>query len=171
MAKRLRRMLRDSDMAARMGGVLATEQRFKANEAAAALSHRLESATRGRFKLGSAFIDYAGASVGAVVAEPGCSSAQALLSKAEATMQAVKRSRKRDASSAPPVGRIAAIAGPSSSDAGWARHLGENPNLGNGLVGPRGRRFSYFAPILKRAGWLHDGICSEALPADLRPHS
>ena len=111
MAKRLRRMLRDSDMAARMGGdeflVLATEQRTKANEAAAALSHRLESATRGRFKLDSALIDYAGASVGAVVAEPGCSSAQALLSKAEAAMQAVKRSRKRDASSAPPVGRIA----------------------------------------------------------------
>lgn len=111
MAKRLRRMLRDSDMAARMGGdeflVLATEQRAKANEAAAALSHRLEGATRGRFKLDSALIDYAGASVGAVVAEPGCSSAQALLSKAEAAMQAVKRSRQRDASSAPPVGRIA----------------------------------------------------------------
>jgi len=111
MAKRLRRMLRDSDMAARMGGdeflVLATEQRAKANEAAVALAHRLESATRGRFKLDSALIDYAGASVGAVVAEPGCSSAQALLSKAEAAMQAVKRSRKRDASSAPPVGRIA----------------------------------------------------------------
>ena len=111
MAKRLRRMLRDSDMAARMGGdeflVLATEQRAKANEAAVALAHRLESATRGRFKLDSALIDYAGASVGAVVAEPGCSSAQALLSKAEAAMQAIKRSRKRDASSAPPVGRIA----------------------------------------------------------------
>ncbi|HET7333206.1 sensor domain-containing diguanylate cyclase [Dyella sp.] len=110
-AKRLRRMLRDSDMAARMGGdeflVLATEQRAKANEAAVALSHRLESATRGRFKLDSALIDYAGASVGAVVAEPGCSSAQALLTKAEAAMQAAKRSRKRDASSAPPVGRIA----------------------------------------------------------------
>jgi GGDEF domain-containing protein len=112
MAKRLRRMLRDSDMAARMGGVLATEQRFKASEAAAALSHRLESATRGRFKLDSALIDHAGASVGAVVAEPGRSSAQALLSKAEATMQAVKRSHKRDASTAPPVGRIARYSWP-----------------------------------------------------------
>lgn len=100
-AKRLRRMLRDSDMAARMGGdefvVLAAEQRDRAEEAAAALSRRLESATRGRFKLDSALIDYDGASVGAVVAKPGCSSAHELLNRADAAMNAVKQSRKHHA--------------------------------------------------------------------------
>lgn len=111
-AKRLRRMLRDSDMAARIAGdefaVLAVEQRAKANEAAAALSRRLEGATRGRFKLDAALVDYDGASVGVVVAEPGCFSAQALLDKADAAMDAIKRSRKRNASSSVPVGKIIA---------------------------------------------------------------
>lgn len=98
MAKRLRRMLRDSDMAARIGGdefvVLAVEQRVKADEAAAALSRRLENATQGRFKLDSALIDYDGASVGVVVAEAGCFGAQELLTRADAAMYLVKRSRK-----------------------------------------------------------------------------
>ncbi|GLQ99187.1 GGDEF domain-containing protein [Dyella mobilis] len=97
-AKRLRRMLRDGDVAARMGGdefvVLAVEQRAKADEAAAALSRRLESATRGRFKLDAALVDYEGASVGVVVAEPGCSNAQALLNRADAAMEAIKQTRK-----------------------------------------------------------------------------
>lgn len=97
-AKRLQRMLRDSDMAARMGGgefvVLAVEQRAKADEAATALSRRLENATRGRFKLDSGLIDYDGATVGVVVAEPGCLSAQALLNRADAEVDTIKRSRK-----------------------------------------------------------------------------
>ncbi|GLQ87870.1 sensor domain-containing diguanylate cyclase [Dyella flagellata] len=104
-AKRLRRMLRDSDMAARMGGdefvVLAVEQHAKAQAAAVALSRRLEGATQGRFKLDSVLVDYDGASVGAVVAEPDCSNAQALLNQAEAAMAAVKQARKRGASSPP----------------------------------------------------------------------
>lgn len=116
-AKRLRRMLRDSDIAARMGGdefvVLAVEQRERADEAAAALSRRLESATRGRFKLDAALIDYDGASVGVVVAEPRCSSAQALLNRADAAMNAVKRSRKHSAAlPAPSVRTIARYAWP-----------------------------------------------------------
>lgn len=104
-AKRLRRMLRESDMAARIGSdefaVLAVEQRTRASQAAAALAQRLESATRGRFKLDAALIDYDGASVGVAVAEPGCANAQALLNQADAAMDAVKRLRKQRASPAP----------------------------------------------------------------------
>lgn len=112
MAKRLRRMLRDSDVAARIGSdefaVLAIEQRTKAEEAAVALARRLEGATRGRFKLDSVVIDYDGASVGVVVAESDCASAQALLSRADAAMVAVKRVRKHMASSPAPVRRTIA---------------------------------------------------------------
>jgi diguanylate cyclase len=100
-AKRLRRMLRDSDIAARVGSdefvILAVEQRERADEAGIALCRRLEGATRGRFKLDSALIDYEGASVGAVVAEPDCSNAQGLLNKADAAMNAIKRARKQGA--------------------------------------------------------------------------
>ena len=116
-AKRLRRMLRDSDIAARIGGdefvVLAVEQRERADEAGAALARRLESATKGRFKLDSALVDYEGASVGVVVAEPGCSHAQALLNRADAAMHAVKRLRKHSASlPTPSVRSIARYAWP-----------------------------------------------------------
>lgn len=116
-AKRLRRMLRDSDIAARIGGdefvVLAVEQRERADEAGAALARRLESATKGRFKLDSALVDYEGASVGVVVAEPECSHAQALLNRADAAMHAVKRLRKHSASlPTPSVRSIARYAWP-----------------------------------------------------------
>jgi|GEM_PF-384146 len=101
-AKRLQRMLREGDMAARIGSaefvVLAAEQRARANQAAAALAQRLESATRGRFKLDAALIDYDGASVGVTVAEPGCDNPQALLNKADAAMETAKRLRKQHAS-------------------------------------------------------------------------
>jgi diguanylate cyclase len=114
-AKRLRRMLRDSDIAARMGGdefvVLAIEQRDRADDAAAALSGRLESATRGRFKLDLALVDYDGASVGVVVAEPRCSSAQELLNRAAAAMSAIKQLRKHNAAT-PSVMTIARYAWP-----------------------------------------------------------
>jgi diguanylate cyclase len=98
-AKRLQRMLREGDMAARIGGdefvVLAREQRANAHQAAAALAQRLQGAVRGRFKLDAALIDYDGASVGVAIAEPGCANAQALLNKADAAMDAVKRARKQ----------------------------------------------------------------------------
>jgi diguanylate cyclase len=116
-AKRLRRMLRDNDMAARMGGdefaVLAVEQRERADDAAMALSRRLEGATRGRFKLDEALIDYDGASVGVIVAEPGCMNAQRLLLRADAAMHAAKRSRKQSASvPTSPIRSIARFAWP-----------------------------------------------------------
>ncbi|RUL70921.1 sensor domain-containing diguanylate cyclase [Dyella choica] len=111
-AKRLRRMLRDSDMAARMGSdefvVLALEQRAKANEAAVALSRRLEGATQGRFKLDSVLLDYAGASVAAVVAEADCYSAQALVNQAETAMAAIKRARKQNSSLPAPASKTVA---------------------------------------------------------------
>ena len=100
-AKRLRRMLRDSDLAARIGGdefaVLAFESPERAEEAAAALSRRREGATQGRFKLDAGLVDYDGASVAAVVAGHDQASAQALLKQAEAAMAAVKQARKRNA--------------------------------------------------------------------------
>jgi diguanylate cyclase len=102
-AKRLRRMLRDGDMAARVGSdefvIVAAEQRARASQAAAALTQRLESAVRGRFKLDAVLIDYDGASVGVAVAEPGCANAQMLLNKADAAMDAIKRARKQHAAS------------------------------------------------------------------------
>jgi diguanylate cyclase len=108
-ARRLRRMLRDSDLAARVGGdefvVLAVEARAKADEAAAALSRRLEGATRGRFRFDSVFIDYDGASVGVAVAEPGCLSAEDLLNRADAAMGAIKRLRKHSLASHKPIAR------------------------------------------------------------------
>jgi diguanylate cyclase len=100
-AKRVRRMLRDSDIAARVGGdefaVLAIEQRERAEEASVALARRLENATRGRFKLDSTTIDYDGASVGVVVANSNDMNPQGLLSKADAAMNTIKRSRKLNA--------------------------------------------------------------------------
>lgn len=111
-AKRLRRMLRESDMAARVGSdefvVLAEEQRTRVHQAAAALAQRLESAMRGRFKLDAALIDYDGASVGVTIAEPGCANAQALLNKADAAMDAIKRLRKQRASPPAPARRTVA---------------------------------------------------------------
>jgi diguanylate cyclase len=111
-AKRIRRMLRDSDIAARIGGdefvVLAVEQRERADEAAAALARRLEGATRGRFKLDSELVDYDGASVGVVVAEVRCLSVQGLLNKAEAAMLAIKRARKHGTPMPAPSGRTIA---------------------------------------------------------------
>lgn len=111
-AKRLGRMLRDGDMAARVGGdefvVLAVEQRGKADKAAMGLAQRLESATRGRFKLDSVLLDYGGASVGVAVAEPGCANAQALLHRAEATVEAIKRSRRLTGAPLIPTGKAVA---------------------------------------------------------------
>ncbi|WP_333680852.1 sensor domain-containing diguanylate cyclase [Dyella sp.] len=111
-AKRLRRMLRAGDMAARVGSdefvILARQQRASANQAAAALAQRLEGAVRGRFKLDAALIDYEGASVGVAVAEPGCANAQALLNKADAAMHAIKHARKQHAATPMPARRTIA---------------------------------------------------------------
>jgi diguanylate cyclase len=95
---RLQGVLRGSDLAARLGGdefvVVATAKRASADATAAALNARLQQATHGRYVLGSQVIDYAGPSIGVIVAKPGCTDAQTLLTEADAVMYGVKRARK-----------------------------------------------------------------------------
>jgi diguanylate cyclase len=95
---RLQGVLRGSDLAARIGGdefvVLATAKRATAGATAAALNARLLQATMGRYVLGEHVIDYAGPSIGVVVAKEGSKDAQLLLTEADAEMYGNKRARK-----------------------------------------------------------------------------
>jgi diguanylate cyclase len=95
---RLQGVLRGSDLAARLGGdefvVLATAKRATAEATATTLNARLLQATQGYYALGEQIIDYAGPSIGVIVAKPGCTDAQALLAEADAAMYGVKRARK-----------------------------------------------------------------------------
>jgi diguanylate cyclase len=95
---RLQGVLRGSDLAARLGGdefvVVATAKRANADATAAALNARLQQATQGRYVLGAQVIDYAGPSIGVIVAKPDCTDAQTLLTEADAAMYGVKRARK-----------------------------------------------------------------------------
>ncbi|MDM0026076.1 GGDEF domain-containing protein [Variovorax saccharolyticus] len=96
---RLGGAVRAADMVGRMGGdefaVLAPgpHEGIDPGEAANALRQRLAKATAGRYLLGDAALDYAGASVG-VVALHGGVDAETALRQADAAMYADKRSRK-----------------------------------------------------------------------------
>jgi diguanylate cyclase len=100
-AGRLHCALRANDFAARLGGdefvILANAPRADATTTAAALQGRLQAATTGRFNLDGKVIDYAGPSIGVIVAAADSRYPEALLSQADAAMYVTKRARKNAA--------------------------------------------------------------------------
>lgn len=96
---RLQGALRAGDFVARLGGdefvVLShTPHDSDAEVAAMAMRTRLQVATTGHFGLIGATIDYAGPSIGMIVATPEARDIEALLAQADAAMYADKRLRK-----------------------------------------------------------------------------
>ena len=93
---------RAGDFSARPGGdefvTLATvpgDPAALARGAAGALETRIREATTGRFRLGPQLeVDYAGPSIGVIVADAGSHDAEAVLKQADAAMYAIKRARK-----------------------------------------------------------------------------
>lgn len=98
---RLQGALRAGDFAARLGGdefvALASAPLADAISIASALHARLQAATTGRFNLDGEVIDYAGPSIGVIVAPQDARDADALLAQADAAMYATKRARKASA--------------------------------------------------------------------------
>ena len=75
--------------------VAGTVPRENAEASADVLRERLQAATRGRFDLGDGrAIDYAGASVGVVLARTGEVDAAAVLARADQAMYEAKRERR-----------------------------------------------------------------------------
>ena len=98
-AGRLQGALRAGDFVARLGGdefvVLShTLHGSDADVAAKAMRTRLQVATTGHFGLSGATIDYAGPSIGTIVATRDAHDIEALLAQADAAMYADKRLRK-----------------------------------------------------------------------------
>ena len=96
---RLQGALRAGDFVARLGGdefvVLShTPHGGDAEMAAMAMRTRLQTATTGHFGLAGMTIDYAGPSIGMIVAAPEARDIEALLAQADAAMYADKRLRK-----------------------------------------------------------------------------
>ena len=98
---RLQGALRAGDFAARLGGdefvVLASAPHADAATTASMLQSRLQAATTGRFNLDGQIIDYAGPSIGVIVAPQDCRDPDALLAQADAAMYTIKRARKATA--------------------------------------------------------------------------
>ncbi|MEQ1440093.1 sensor domain-containing diguanylate cyclase [Fontimonas sp. SYSU GA230001] len=90
-AKRLQATMQPGDFVARNGGDEFVVVTTGCDDDA--LRRQLEAATTGRFEYGEVVIDYPGASVGVVHAEPGESDVATLLRRADAAMYAVKKSR------------------------------------------------------------------------------
>jgi diguanylate cyclase len=101
MGGRLQGALRSGDFAARLGGdefvVLASASRTDANATATALKSKLQAAGTGRFNLDGQVIDYAGPSIGVIIAEPDARDPETLLAQADAVMYLAKRARKEAA--------------------------------------------------------------------------
>ncbi|WP_205746125.1 MULTISPECIES: sensor domain-containing diguanylate cyclase [Dyella] len=95
---RMQGAMRDMDFVARHGGdefvVLSEAPHGDAEACLASLRERLESACSGRYNLGGLLLDYAGPSIGIVVARPGEHECEALLAQADAAMYEVKRARR-----------------------------------------------------------------------------
>ncbi len=101
MGRTLASALRADDFAARLGGdefvVVGTVAHAEGPDSIAAFGDRLAECTRRRFDLGEVAVDYAGASVGVVVAGDDRPAPDALIARADAAMYAVKRARKAQA--------------------------------------------------------------------------
>jgi diguanylate cyclase len=93
MAHRLRAGLRTGDFVARVGGdefvVLAPD-----GDSTEPLDARLARQTTGLFRYREVELDYPGASVGVVAAQPGETDADAVLARADAAMYTVKKARR-----------------------------------------------------------------------------
>lgn len=91
--------LRAEDFAARLGGdefvVVGSSPLADGLQAVEAFGARLAHSTRGRFELDGVVLDYAGASVGVVMAGDDRPDAATLLARADAAMYAAKRARRR----------------------------------------------------------------------------
>jgi diguanylate cyclase len=96
--QRMRGILREGDFVARLGGdefvTLSSPTRGEAADFAAALPARLLAATAGRYRFDGVTIDYAGSSIGVVLAESGAEP-ETWLAQADAAMYADKRQRKQ----------------------------------------------------------------------------
>lgn len=96
--RRLQGALRTSDLAARLGGdefvVLVSTLRTQADDTARALQSKLQAACTGQFHLDGQTIDYAGPSIGVIIAPSDARDPETLLAQADAAMYAVKRARK-----------------------------------------------------------------------------
>ncbi|MDR0181553.1 GGDEF domain-containing protein [Lysobacter arvi] len=97
-ARTLDGALRADDFAARLGGdefvVVGTVAHVEGPGSIEAFRERLAAATRRTFDLGAVTVDYAGASVGAVVAGDDRPDPETLIARADAAMYAVKRARQ-----------------------------------------------------------------------------
>jgi diguanylate cyclase len=97
MAAKLTASMRPGDLVGRYGGdefVVLFDAPADDGSTARQLRERLEAGSRGRFDLGGATVDYAGASVGVVSSAVGDTDVDALIARADAAMYAQKQARR-----------------------------------------------------------------------------